>query len=47
MNTIVSDEPMNFFEGVTPGIFIGAEGIQQIQLTTEGRENGNLGAFAP
>jgi hypothetical protein len=28
-----------------PGIFSG--GVQQIQLRTEGRENGDLGAVAP
>jgi hypothetical protein len=28
-----------------PGIFLG--GVQQIQLRTEGRENGDLGAVAP
>jgi hypothetical protein len=28
-----------------PGIFFG--GVQQIQLRTEGRENGDLGAVAP
>jgi hypothetical protein len=32
-------------EGVTPGIFF--EGVQQIQLRIEGRENGDLGAVAP
>ena len=29
-----------------PGILFG-EGVQQIQLRTEDRENGNLGAVAP
>jgi hypothetical protein len=29
-----------------PGFFRG-RGVQQIQLTTEGRENGGLGAIAP
>ena len=29
-----------------PGIFFGG-GVQQIQLRTEDRENGNLGAVAP
>jgi hypothetical protein len=29
-----------------PGIF-SARGVQQIQLRTEGRENGDLGAVAP
>jgi hypothetical protein len=29
-----------------PGFFFGG-GFQQIQLTTEGRENGGLGAVAP
>jgi len=28
-----------------PGIFFG--GVQQIQLRTEGRQNGDLGAVAP
>jgi hypothetical protein len=40
--------PGNFFEGmggVSQGIFSG--GVQQIQLMTEGRENGDLGAVAP
>jgi hypothetical protein len=38
-----------FFGGVTPGIFSerGGGGFQQIQLGTEGRENGDLGAVAP
>jgi hypothetical protein len=31
--------------GVTPGIFF--EGVQQIQLRIEGRENGDLGVVAP
>jgi hypothetical protein len=39
-----------FFSRVTPGIFslggVGGRG-QQIQLRTEGRENGDLGAVAP
>jgi hypothetical protein len=30
-----------------PGIFFSAEGVQQIQLRTEGRENVDLGAAAP
>jgi len=30
-----------------PGILFGGRGIQQIQLRTEGRENGDLGAVAP
>jgi hypothetical protein len=30
-----------------PGIFLGGAGLQQIQLRTEGRENGDLGALAP
>jgi hypothetical protein len=30
----------------SPGIFFGG-GVQQIQLMTEGRENGDLGAVAP
>jgi len=31
-----------------PGIFFGGEGgVQQIQLSTEDRENGDLGAVAP
>ena len=29
-----------------PGIFFG-EGVQQIQLRTEDRENGDVGAVAP
>jgi hypothetical protein len=29
------------------GIFSERGGVQQIQLRTEGRENGNLGAVAP
>jgi hypothetical protein len=33
-----------FFRGFTPGIF---SGVQKIQLRTEGRENGDLGAVAP
>jgi hypothetical protein len=28
-------------------IFLGGGGVQQIQLRTEGRENGDLGAVAP
>jgi hypothetical protein len=43
--------PGNFFGegggGVTPGIFCGGWGFQQIQLKTEGSENGDLGAVAP
>jgi hypothetical protein len=31
---------------VYPGISFG-RGVQQIQLRTEGRENGDLGALAP
>jgi hypothetical protein len=31
-----------------PGIFFGVwVGVQQIQLRTEGKENGDLGAVAP
>ena len=30
-----------------PGIFSGGGGIQQIQLRTEERQNGDLGAVAP
>jgi len=30
-----------------PGIFCGGEGVQQIQLRTEDREDGDLGAVAP
>jgi hypothetical protein len=30
-----------------PGFFSGGGGVQQIQLRTEGRENGDLGAVAP
>jgi len=30
-----------------PGILFGVEGVQQIQLRTEDRENGDLGAVAP
>jgi hypothetical protein len=37
-----------FSGGVTPEIFLGGgEGVQQIQLRTEGRENGDLGVVAP
>jgi hypothetical protein len=42
----ISGVPRKFFrEGVTPGIFFG--GVQQIQLRTQGRENGYIGALAP
>jgi len=35
-------------EGVgVPGNFVGGGGVQQIQLRTEDRENGVLGAVAP
>jgi hypothetical protein len=47
---VTSDVPRNFFWwwwGVTTGIFFGGGGVQQIQLRTEGRENGDLGAVAP
>ena len=37
---MVSGVPRNFFFG-------GGQGIQQIQLRTEDRENGDLGAVAP
>jgi hypothetical protein len=30
-----------------PGLVLGEGGVQQIQLRTEGRENGDLGAVAP
>jgi hypothetical protein len=30
-----------------PGILFGGEGVQQIQLRTEGRENGGLGTVEP
>jgi hypothetical protein len=30
-----------------PGFFFGGWGVQQIQLRTEGRQNGDLGAVAP
>jgi hypothetical protein len=30
-----------------PGNFSGRGGVQHIQLKTEGRENGDLGAVAP
>ena len=30
-----------------PGIFFGGGGVQQIQLRTEDREDGDLGAVAP
>jgi hypothetical protein len=30
-----------------PRNFFGGGGVQQIQLRTEGRENGDLGAVAP
>jgi len=30
-----------------PGILFGGEGVQQIQLRTEDRQNGDLGAVAP
>jgi hypothetical protein len=30
-----------------PGILLGGGGVQQIQLRTDGRENGDLGAVAP
>jgi hypothetical protein len=39
--------PGIFFGGFTPEIFSGGWGVQQIQLRTEGRENGDLGAVAP
>jgi len=32
---------------VYPGILFGGRGVQQIQLRTEDRENGDLGAVAP
>jgi hypothetical protein len=35
----------DLMEVAYPGIFFGE--VQQIQLRTEGRENGNLGAVAP
>jgi hypothetical protein len=39
-NTPNSGVPRNFVRG-------GGGGVQQIQLRTEGRENGDLGAVAP
>jgi hypothetical protein len=37
-----------FSGGFSPGIFSGGGGgVQQIQLRTGGRENGDLGAVAP
>jgi hypothetical protein len=35
------------FLGVYTRIFFSGKGVQQIQLRTEGRENGDLGAVAP
>jgi hypothetical protein len=43
---VSSGVPRNFFQGrVQPGNFFG--GVQQIQLRTEDRENGDVGAVAP
>ena len=36
----------NFAAVVFPGIFVGGGGVQQIQLRTEDRENGDLEAIA-
>jgi hypothetical protein len=38
----------HYFPAVAyPGILFGGEGVQQIQLRTEDRANGDLGAVAP
>jgi hypothetical protein len=42
---VVSGVPRNFFEGGLRQEFSG--GVQQIQLRTEGRENGDLGGGSP
>jgi len=34
-------------QGGHPGFFWGGGGLQQLQLRTEGRGNGNLGSVAP
>jgi len=39
-------EPLWIYIVVYPGILFGG-GVQQIQLRTEDRENGDLGAVAP
>jgi hypothetical protein len=46
--TAASGEPRIFFFGgvYAKNLFRGV-GVQQIQLRTEGRENGDLGAVAP
>jgi hypothetical protein len=44
--TSVSYQGIFFGGGITVGIFFG-EGLQQIQLRSEGRENGVPGAVAP
>jgi hypothetical protein len=45
--TVGKADPGFFFEGgVTSGFFFGGK-VQQIQLKTEGREDGDLGAVAP
>jgi hypothetical protein len=38
---------MRFASVAYPGFFFRGGDVQQIQLRTEGRENGNLGAVAP
>jgi hypothetical protein len=45
MKFAVSETPVPLHPVVYPEIFFG--GVQQIQLRTEGRENGNLGVVAP
>jgi hypothetical protein len=45
---VISGVPSNFFGGgVTPWIFSGGGGVKKIQLRTEDKENGDLGAVAP
>jgi hypothetical protein len=39
--------PQRYHTVAYPAIFSGGGGVQQIQLRTEGRENGDLGAVAP
>jgi hypothetical protein len=41
-----SGVPRNIWGGFKPEIFFGV-GLQQIQLRTEGRENGDLGTVTP
>jgi len=44
----VQEEVMTWFKAVAyPGIFSGGRGVQQIQLSTEERDHGDLGAVAP